>query len=147
MDIPQVLSVLRPGEDWGPCAQSDSDYAALARSWRGSSPVPTESEMLAAWATIAANAPALQAAKEKAEADAFATSGHPMARANRSMGRIVYAAIVEERQALNALLDLVASGQPITPAMVAPLKLKIRFWPQLLTATKMANAAEVDAER
>lgn len=52
MDIPLILAVLRPGEDWGPCAQTDSTYADLARMWRGKSPVPTESEMRTAWAAL-----------------------------------------------------------------------------------------------
>lgn len=54
MDIAEVLSALRPDDDWGPCAQSDSTYADLARTWRGSSPVPSEKEMLAAWAELEA---------------------------------------------------------------------------------------------
>ena len=53
MDIPQVLAVLRPGEDWGPCAQSESTYADLARTWRSpESACPTEAEMLACWAAL-----------------------------------------------------------------------------------------------
>ncbi len=55
MDIAQVLAVLRPGEDWGPCAQSESTYADLARTWRSSeSACPTEAEMLACWAELEA---------------------------------------------------------------------------------------------
>lgn len=55
MDMPQVLAVLRPGEDWGPCAQSESTYADLARTWRSpESACPTEAEMLACWAALEA---------------------------------------------------------------------------------------------
>lgn len=71
MDIPLVLSVLRPGEDWGPCAQTDATYEQLAATWRGESAVPTEEEMQAAWATIhnaASRESAIKAIDEQCQA-------------------------------------------------------------------------------
>ena len=53
MDIPLVLDYLRPGEDWGPCAQSNSPYVDLAKTWRSKkSECPSEQEMLKAWTDI-----------------------------------------------------------------------------------------------
>lgn len=63
MDIPIVLASLRPGEDWGPCAQTDSTYEKLAAKWRGTSPVPTRAEMQAEWVR-------LEAARVEREANA-----------------------------------------------------------------------------
>lgn len=74
MDIPQVLAVLRPGEDWGPCAQSDSTYARLAATWRSpASTCPTEAEMLATWAIIEANRPTATRDAQRARAVALAS--------------------------------------------------------------------------
>ena len=69
MDIPLVLQSLRPGEDWGPCANSTSTYAQLADTWRSKvSIVPTEAEMQTTWVTVQANMPAQKIAKDRADA-------------------------------------------------------------------------------
>lgn len=68
MDIPQVLDRLRPGQDWGPCATSFSAYADLARTWRGTDPVPTLQEMQDAWTLIQAEAPGKLATARRTEA-------------------------------------------------------------------------------
>lgn len=61
MDIVQVLTVLRPGEDWGPCAQSDSSYADLFRTWRSEKNFcPSLEAMEACWAEIEANRPVVK---------------------------------------------------------------------------------------
>ncbi len=64
MDIPLVLLRLRPGQDWGPCAQSDSTYEKLSATWRGVLPCPTRDEMLATWATIKQERDAERAAED-----------------------------------------------------------------------------------
>lgn len=56
MDIPLVLQQLRPGDDWGPCSQTDSTYETLAATWRGVSPCPTLEEMQESWVAIGAAA-------------------------------------------------------------------------------------------
>ncbi len=86
MDIPLVLEVLRPGEDWGPCAQSDSTYAAMAAKWRGSSAVPTEAEMGAAWTAIQASRAANFVAALKARAvSAFTDAKDDSAQRDRAI--------------------------------------------------------------
>jgi hypothetical protein len=83
MDIPLVLSVLRPGEDWGPCAQSESAYEDLAATWRGTSACPTMEEMQATWTTI--NAAATREAAIKAiDAQCEATIAQGFAFAGRT---------------------------------------------------------------
>lgn len=71
MDIPQVLDRLRPGQDWGPCSQTHSTYTDLARTWRGTDPVPTLQEMEAAWVQIQAEAPGKLAVARRTEARAI----------------------------------------------------------------------------
>jgi hypothetical protein len=68
MDIPQVLAVLRPDDDWGPNAQSTNTYAELAAAWRGASGVPTLEQMQAEWAAIEAGRPAALLAAARARA-------------------------------------------------------------------------------
>lgn len=139
MDIPQVLAVLRPKDDWGPCAQSDSDYAAMAAKWRGASPVPTKAEMLAAWATIKSNAPAVKTACEKADADVFVTASGPTARSDRALARVTLQSIGRVIDKVNECVVFCNTrGASITP-------LTKSTWPQLLAAVKAANAAETNA--
>lgn len=71
MDIPQVLEVLRPSEDWGPMAQTGVSYADFAPHWRGTSAVPTEAEMLAEWDALVATAADRLHARLRAEAKAL----------------------------------------------------------------------------
>lgn len=52
MDLVLVLEKIRPNEDWGPCAQSDSSYADFAKTWRGKSSCPTLEEITTAWQQI-----------------------------------------------------------------------------------------------
>ena len=85
MDIPAVLEKLRPGEDWGPCADSSSTYEELRRAWRsGTSVCPTKEEMLAEWQVIQADEDAKladwRAAKQilKAIPANWKTSADPM---------------------------------------------------------------------
>lgn len=86
MDIPQVLAVLRPDDDWGPCANTDNTYTELAAKWRGINPVPSEAEMLAAWATIVTNGPALAyAALKVAALELFQNQTDKTARALRAI--------------------------------------------------------------
>jgi len=61
MDIPQVLQRIRPGQDWGPMAQTGVLYADFAPLWRDPQPVPTEAEMEATWQVIVAEQAAEQA--------------------------------------------------------------------------------------
>ena len=69
MDIPLVLERLRPGLDWGPYAQTNSTYLALASTWRDKSqPCPTFQEMSDCWAQIQAEqnaAPVLKSTDEQ----------------------------------------------------------------------------------
>jgi len=68
MDVPQVLEYLGlSDQDWGPDVSS---YAGLAAGWRGSVPVPSEQDMLAAWATIEAEREANRLLKLRAAAKA-----------------------------------------------------------------------------
>lgn len=115
MDIPQVLAVLRPGEDWGPCAQSDSTYTALAATWRGSSAVPTEAEMLVTWDTIQANAAMVAAQARRAAAVGLVmTSEEPRDVALRGFLRDIYTAINDLRQALPTPLPRVLEPDILT---------------------------------
>jgi hypothetical protein len=86
MDIPQVLEVIRPGEDWGSCAQTDSTYAAFAAMWRGVSPVPTEAEMLIVWNSLETNRASVLAAALKAKAvAAFSSATEDSAQRDRAI--------------------------------------------------------------
>lgn len=77
MDIPQVLAVLRPGEDWGPCAQTESTYADLARTWRSDSVCPTEGEMLACWVALESGRAAALDRQRRADAGALLMGTRP----------------------------------------------------------------------
>ena len=134
MDIPQVLAVLRPNDDWGPCAQSDSDYAAMAAKWRGASPVPTEAEMLAAWTTIEANAPAEKAKAAKHEAKRAATAKGPGSRMLRAAIAVMFKAF---REPLNEIIESLKKNDFS----------KLKKMPNL-TATEIAAmlASEIDGE-
>lgn len=56
MDIPRVLEVLRPDDDWGSQAGTHNTYEELVAGWRGANPAPTLSAMQSAWAEIQAAA-------------------------------------------------------------------------------------------
>lgn len=98
MDIPQVLAVLRPNDDWGPCSQSDSTYSQLVAGWRGPSPVPTEQEMLHQWASIEAGRVAAEAvAKRTAAINALMVADDPISVAVRAFVRDIYTQINDIR--------------------------------------------------
>lgn len=110
MDLVLVLEVLRPGEDWGPCAQSDSTYERLAATWRSPlSECPTEAEMLATWQQIRAERPELTnpVIAEQKEAKRFLTSDNPTARAIRALLRLTKPANQTVVQWRNAFLDMI----------------------------------------
>jgi hypothetical protein len=46
-DIPLILSILRPDDDWGPHANTNDTYDDLKKYWRGKNPCPTLEEMKA----------------------------------------------------------------------------------------------------
>lgn len=82
---------------------------------------------------------ALQTAKEKADADEFVTSSHPIARANRSSARITMKQVQLVIDKVNECVAFCNSkGASITP-------LTKSSWPQLLAAAKAANQAETNA--
>lgn len=60
MDLPLCLEQLTktgrllPSDDWGPHANTGDAYADFAKGWRGKSLVPTQAELAAAWAIVAA---------------------------------------------------------------------------------------------
>lgn len=101
MDIPTVLASLRPGEDWGPCAQSDSTYAALAATWRGASPVPAEADMLAEWDRLESTRVVRAAAERRSAAVAsLMTADDPVSVAVRAFVRDLYTQLNDVRQSL-----------------------------------------------
>lgn len=112
MDIPQVLAVLRPNEDWGPCAQSDSTYEQLAAKWRGTNPVPTLEEMEAEWATIEAerSTKELQALRTAA-IHSLLTATDPISVALRAFIRDLYTQI-------NNLLELLGRDRVLEQVIV-----------------------------
>lgn len=71
MDIPLVLAVLRPGQLWGPCAQTHSTYEEFAATWPGPTIVPTEAEMETVWSKIQPELAAKQKKKNDELADAL----------------------------------------------------------------------------
>jgi hypothetical protein len=58
MDLPLALEQLTksgrilPSDDWGPRATTGTPYPDFASGWRGVSPVPTEQELIDAFAAI-----------------------------------------------------------------------------------------------
>jgi hypothetical protein len=105
MDLPQVLAVLRPGEDWGPCAQSDSTYAQFAKGWAlrhpPEIPPPTEVEMEEAWKAIVTGAPAAKASARRSDAvQLLLTSDEPRDVALRALIRDLYTQVNDLREQL-----------------------------------------------
>lgn len=106
MDIPLILERLRPGEDWGSCADSSSTYEEMKKSWRSeASSCPTKAEMLAAWETIQAEEKTREQAVKSLRAsaveilkndvpDEWRTSSNPMQRVAWALKRV----LVEIRQ-------------------------------------------------
>ena len=120
MDIPLVLERLRPSEDWGPCAQSDSTYERLAATWRGQTACPTLAEMQATWATIQSEQPAKETQAKHDKAKGLLMSADP------------------DRVMLRAILQVVMESLAEVRAKVG---LPARTWPQLIAAVQ----AKIDA--
>lgn len=106
MDIPQVLASLRPGQDWGPLAQTGVAYADFAAAWRGASPVPTEQEMLAEWATLEAARPVRDRDARRTAAQALAAAPDPTVQLLRAQLLV----LIDEVNALRAWVTTFKAG-------------------------------------
>lgn len=120
MDIPQVLAVLRPGEDWGPCAASDSTYAQLAATWRSKlSAVPTLAQMQAQWNTLEANRPT-------AERDALRALAVFLATDKAAPNKLLRAALLVAMDEVNALRQWITAFKAAVAASTSLANLQTR---------------------
>ncbi len=115
MDIPQVLAVLRPGQDWGSSAQSDATYPQLVAGWRGTDPVPTLAEMTSTWNTLEANRPATVLTARRAAAASLATAAEAVAQLERAALMLT----MDELNILRAQLVNVVTTAAWNPASLA----------------------------
>ncbi len=119
IDWPQALQVLRPGQDWGPGANTDSTYPALVAGWRGAQAVPLLAELQAAWDTLEANRAATVLAARRVATAALATAPDAAA-------QLVRAELLVTMDELNTLRQWVTTFKAAVAAASTLADLKTR---------------------
>jgi hypothetical protein len=127
MDIPQVLSVLRPGEDWGPCANTSNTYTELAANWVSEKNFcPTEAQMLTTWAEIEADRPVREAMERIQSAGmALLMGATPSEIATRAAVAMIFTRINDLAEGFAAQLSILYSRINQTPASAEELVAEI----------------------
>ncbi len=134
IDLPQVLAVLRPSEDWGPLAQTGVDYATFAAKWRGASAVPTLAQMQVTWDS-------LEAGRAVADRDALRAAAVTLATAQDRTAQLIRAELMLTMDELNLLRQWVTSFKAAVAAATTLADLKARV--AALASTPDRTAAQI----